>query len=167
MNETGAPRQSPGPQFDVGRSVSRAYTFTRENIAEYCRIAGDPNPLHLDHEYASSTKFGGIIACAAHSTGVLVSVLADAFSRNGESVGLGFSFTLRRAVPEGCQGDLVWTIVGQEWSSKLKGHVIELRGELRDSVSGLAMVQADGRLLVLADPASEKATPGKPVERSS
>lgn len=165
MNGTGLPRQSPGPQFEVGRTVSRAYTFTRENIAEYCRIAGDPNPLHHDADYAA-TRFGGIIACAAHSTGVLVSVLADAFSRNGESVGLGFSFTLRKAVPAGCNADLVWTIIAQEWSDKLNGFVVEIRGELLDQQSGRAMVQGEGRLLVLATANGKSETPATPSERS-
>ena len=146
----------PGPLFEVGRTVSRAYTFTRENIAEYCRIAGDPNPLHLDPEAAANSRFGKIIACAAHSTGVLVSVLADGFSKNGESVGLGFTFTLRRAVPEGCEADLIWTVASREWSTKLKGTVVSLTGELRDRQSGLAMVKSEGRLLVLAAPVGDE-----------
>lgn len=133
--------------FHVGRTATRNYQFTEENIAAYSNISGDTNPLHLDPEFASRSKFGGIIACAAHSTGVLVSVLADEFSRSGEVVGLGFSFTLRRAVKAGCDAELIWTITGSKWSEKLKGRVISLEGEVRDKSTGRSLVIAHGDML--------------------
>ncbi|MEQ8824209.1 MAG: MaoC family dehydratase [Filomicrobium sp.] len=154
----------PGPLFEVGRTVTRTYRFTRENIADYARMSGDTNPLHLDPEVAGNSRFGKIIACAAHSTGILISVLADGFSQNGESVGLGFTLTLRRAVPEGCDAELVWTVQSVDWSEKLRGFVAELSGELREKSTDQAMVMAQGRLLVLGDqetaPAHEKSVEG-------
>lgn len=114
-------------------------------------MSGDTNPLHFDPEVAGNSRFGKIIACAAHSTGILISVLADGFSQKGESVGLGFTLTLRRAVPEGCDAELAWTVQSVDWSEKLRGFVAELSGELRDRSNGQAMVMAEGRLLVLGD----------------
>jgi 3-hydroxybutyryl-CoA dehydratase len=137
--------------FAVGRVVSRGYEFTPENIAAYADMAGDPNPLHHDAEFAERSRFGGIIASAAHSTGVLVSVLADKFSKNGESVGLGFSFTLRRGVKAGASTDLEWTITGRYFSEKLRGIVVELNGQLRDRETGQAYVLGEGRLLLVGE----------------
>ncbi len=134
----------------VGDSVSRDYTFTVENIARYAEISGDTNRLHLDADFAAESRFGTIIASAAHSTGVLISVLADAFAPNGEAVGLGFDLTLRRAVKAGTQTRLVWTITERGWSEKLKGEVVVLTGEVREAESGAVLVKANGRMLVLA-----------------
>ena len=35
---------------------------TEERIRAYAEASGDHNPVHLDHEYAKTTQFGGIIA---------------------------------------------------------------------------------------------------------
>ncbi len=141
--------------FAIGRVVSRRYAFTAENIKAYAEMAGDTNPLHHDPELATASRFGEIIAAAAHSTGVLISVAADKFARNGESVGLGFNLTLRRAVKAGSVTDLIWKITGKEWSDKLGGTVVELAGEIRDINSNLPLLLAEGRMLVLSTPETQ------------
>lgn len=135
--------------FRIGRVVTKTYAFTAENIAAYARIAGDTNVLHLDEAIAKDSRFGGIIACAAHSTGVLISVLADQFARNGEAVGLGFDLTLRRAVKAGTTTELRWIVTSKERSQKLSGEVVELSGEVRDIDSGELLVRGEGRMLVI------------------
>lgn len=142
---------TPPDLFAIGRVVSRRYTFTAENIKAYAEMAGDTNPLHHDAEIANASRFGGIIAAAAHSTGVLISVAADKFAKNGESVGLGFDLTLRRAVKAGTETDLIWEITSNDWSEKLKGYVVELAGEIRDINTDLPLLLANGRMLVLDD----------------
>ena len=37
-------------------------TISNKQISAYANASGDKNPLHLDDEFASSTRFGGIIA---------------------------------------------------------------------------------------------------------
>ncbi|MCH9809042.1 MAG: MaoC family dehydratase [Alphaproteobacteria bacterium] len=141
------PSPHPTATYEIGRTATRDYLFTEQNIAAYSKMAGDTNPLHLDPQFAKNSKFGAVIASAAHSTGVLVSVLADEYSRRGEAVGLGFTFTLRRAVKAGCHTELIWTITGSEVSKKLKGLVISLSGEVRDKTTGQPLVIAEGKLL--------------------
>jgi len=142
-------RTASADPIEVGRLVSRRYTFTTENIRAYAEMAGDTNRLHHDLEFAKASRFGGLIASAAHSTGVLFSVAADKFAPNGEAVGLGFSLTLRRAVRAGAETDLIWKISGRDWCGKLNGTVIEMAGEIRDINSTQTLVKAEGRMLML------------------
>ena len=44
------------------RLPSLERTITQEQIERYAHAAGDFNPIHLDHEFAASTDFGGTIA---------------------------------------------------------------------------------------------------------
>lgn len=133
----------------VGYEVVRAYSFTADAIKAYAVMAGDTNRLHLDEAFATESRFGGLIACAAHSTGVLMSVLADVFSPNGEAVGLGFDLMLRRAVTAGTEAELAWTVTERAMSDKLLGEVVTLAGEVREARTGKVFVKGTGRLLVL------------------
>ncbi|MFP6730519.1 MAG: MaoC family dehydratase [Alphaproteobacteria bacterium] len=49
-------------ELDVGMSAIYSKTVTESDINLFCAISGDTNPLHLDHEYAATTMFGGPIA---------------------------------------------------------------------------------------------------------
>lgn len=49
-------------ELEVGMSDVYSKTITESDINLYCAISGDTNPLHLDHEYAATTMFGGPIA---------------------------------------------------------------------------------------------------------
>jgi 3-hydroxybutyryl-CoA dehydratase len=138
--------------YAPGRTVSLRYMFTVENIEAYATMAGDSNPLHHDRAFAKKSRFGTIIASAAHATGVLMSVVAEKFAKNGEAVGLGFSFTLRRAVKAGTDTDLIWRVSDKHWSEKLNGLVVELAGVVRERDGGLPLVMAEGRMLVLSPP---------------
>lgn len=150
---TNAP-QSAADLHEVGRVVARRYTFSAENIKAYAEMAGDTNPLHHDAAMAAESRFGALIASAAHSTGVLISVAADKFSPNGEAVGLGFSLTLRRAVKAGTETDLIWEITGKEFSDKLNGTVVELAGQIRDVKHSMPLLMAKGSMLLLPTPAT-------------
>lgn len=47
----------PGSTF-----VSRARTVRRSDLRAFAALSGDRNPLHLDQRYASTTRFGRIVA---------------------------------------------------------------------------------------------------------
>ena len=49
-------------ELEVGMSDIYSKTVTESDISLFCAISGDTNPLHLDHEYAATTMFGGPIA---------------------------------------------------------------------------------------------------------
>ena len=52
-----------GPAAEEGRvlpSVKRL--VTQERIEQYAATSGDYNPIHVDHEFAARSQFGGTIA---------------------------------------------------------------------------------------------------------
>ena len=49
-------------ELSVGMTDIYSKTITESDINLFCAISGDTNPLHLDHEYAATTMFGGPIA---------------------------------------------------------------------------------------------------------
>ncbi|MCH7932037.1 MAG: MaoC family dehydratase [Proteobacteria bacterium] len=67
-----------GYRFDdlrIGMTAVYAKTITESDINLFCAISGDTNPLHLDHEYARTTMFGGPIAHGMLSASLISTVI--------------------------------------------------------------------------------------------
>jgi len=47
--------------IQVGQSAEVAKRFTQEDVEGFANISGDNNPLHLDPEFAATTRFGSPI----------------------------------------------------------------------------------------------------------
>lgn len=138
------------PALSVGSEIRGTYAFTADNISNYARLAQDFNPLHHDAEIAGKSRFGTLIAAAAHSTGVFTSLLATHFAPQGQALGLEFSFKLRRAVRNGVTAQMLWTIVSSNHSDKLGGLLIDVQGTVSDE-AGTVLIEGQGRLLYLAN----------------
>jgi 3-hydroxybutyryl-CoA dehydratase len=59
--------------FEVGQTASFTKTFTDEDVRRFVEITGDTNPLHVDDQYAASTRFGrrilhGMLSASIFST---------------------------------------------------------------------------------------------------
>jgi acyl dehydratase len=137
----------------VGDRVEQEVHFTAENIAAFARSAGDMNPLHHDVDMAAKSRFGGIIASGTHYTALMMGLVATHFTRRRSSVGLGFEFTFRRAVPAGSTMRMAWEVMRIEKQPLLGGDVLHLEGWMHDVAGGQLMVKATARLLMLADQA--------------
>ena len=59
----------------VGMTAVYSKTITESDINMFCAISGDTNPLHLDHEYARTTMFGGPIAHGMLSASIISTVI--------------------------------------------------------------------------------------------
>ena len=133
--------------IEIGDTVTRPYVFTRENIKLFADETGDNNPLHHDEAEAGASRFGGIIACGAHMSGVLMSLGATQLAGKKENVGLEFTFRFVKAIPAGTETTLSWTITAIEPSEKLKGHLIFGDGQIADA-SGVVYVTAKSKAVM-------------------
>jgi acyl dehydratase len=63
--------------FSPGDRASRSLTITDEMIRAFADLTGDHNPVHLDDNYAASTRFGRRIAHGMIAAGLVSAALAN------------------------------------------------------------------------------------------
>jgi 3-hydroxybutyryl-CoA dehydratase len=59
----------------VGDSASLTKTITDADIRAFAELSGDRNPIHLDDEYAATTRFGRRIAHGMLTASLISTVL--------------------------------------------------------------------------------------------
>src|SRR5947207_4887381 len=75
-------------KFKPGDTASISKTITDDDIQKFADASGDHNPLHLDDEFAKSTRFGRRIAQGMLSASLISAVIADQLPGQG-SIYLG------------------------------------------------------------------------------
>lgn len=63
-------------EIEVGDLVEFSKTITEADVDRFAAASGDTNPLHLDEEFASETRFGDRIAHGALVSGLISAALA-------------------------------------------------------------------------------------------
>ena len=61
--------------FRVGEKASLTRTVTEQDITAFAQLTGDTNPMHLDDDYARTTRFGRRIAHGLLTAGLISAVL--------------------------------------------------------------------------------------------
>ena len=61
--------------FDIGEQASLSKVISMHDIETFAGLVGDDNPLHVDAEYAATTRFGGRIAHGILVSGLISAVL--------------------------------------------------------------------------------------------
>lgn len=64
----------------IGDTFSTTREITDELIRDFARVSGDHNPIHLDEEFAKSTRFGRRIAHGMLSGAFISAVLGNEFN---------------------------------------------------------------------------------------
>jgi 3-hydroxybutyryl-CoA dehydratase len=59
----------------IGDSASLVKTFSDQDVRTFAEISGDNNPIHLDDEYAATTRFGNRIVHGILTSGLLSALL--------------------------------------------------------------------------------------------
>jgi len=74
--------------FKVGDSAEITKTIEQSDIDAFASVTGDRNPVHVDEEFAKSTRFGKRIAHGMLTASLISAVLANKLPGEG-SVYLG------------------------------------------------------------------------------
>jgi len=86
--------------LNIGDSFSIDRLITSDDVQLFADVTGDDNPLHVDEEYASQTRFGRPVAHGVLLLGVISKVLGRDFPGPG-SIAVSISCKFLRPVPVG------------------------------------------------------------------
>ncbi|HUQ33461.1 MAG TPA: MaoC family dehydratase [Pyrinomonadaceae bacterium] len=67
----------------VGDTAELSRTVTDDDVRAFADLTGDHNPVHLDEDYASSTRFGRRVAHGMLTASLISSVLANKLPGEG------------------------------------------------------------------------------------
>ncbi len=85
----------------VGDSASMEKQFSQQDVADFARISGDNQPLHLDEAYAATTHFKKRIAHGMLSAGLISAALGTKLAPQATVVYLSQSLRFMRPVYPG------------------------------------------------------------------
>jgi 3-hydroxybutyryl-CoA dehydratase len=71
------------PKVEVGARASRTKTITDADIRAFAAASGDTNSIHLDEEYAKTTRFGRRIAHGMLTASLISAVLGNDLPGSG------------------------------------------------------------------------------------
>ena len=83
-------------KIKIGDAASRSKVITDADIRAFAEVSGDHNPLHLDDEFAATTRFGKRIAHGMLSASLISAVLANDLPGQGS---IYLAQTLRFVAP--------------------------------------------------------------------
>ena len=134
-------RTFPGERF------SSDVTLSPEMVSAYAQAVGDDNPVHHDPGFATTTRYGRVIASGTQTTALLLGLSASHFCKTGAMVGLEYWVRFRRPIYADETIRLEWLVVKVTPKPALDGEIVELRGRIRGQ-DGQTALGAKGRVLV-------------------
>ena len=132
-------------EFRVGDRTTFAKTITDADITLFCGVSGDLYPLHVDAEYAKTTRFG---QRAAHGmlTASLLSTVNGAMLQRPGGIYVAQTLHFRRPVFIGdtlTASSEVVELLPQQRRLRCRTQVINQRGKI--VLDGEAILQKDER----------------------
>lgn len=88
--------------LSIGDSFSATRFLSAEDVRTFADLTGDDNPIHVDEEYAETTRFGKPIVHGVLLLGIISKVLGRDFPGHG-SIAVGISCRFLRPVPVGSE----------------------------------------------------------------
>jgi acyl dehydratase len=131
----------------VGERFARRAVFDAASIRQFAAMSGDENPLHHDDGAAAASPFGRLIASGPHVTSLMMGLDATYFSRRFDALGLAFDFRFVKAIAEGTELTLEWTITASEAKPSLAGYLVTVEGRAIDD-AGTVFTTAHGTNLI-------------------
>lgn len=70
-------------QLKIGQSYAMSRAFTRQDVMDFAKLSHDFNPLHMDAEYARSTRFGQLIVPGILTASLFSAIIGTRFPGEG------------------------------------------------------------------------------------
>ena len=80
------------PTIEVGWKEEVKVQITSQIVKQFAEMSGDFNPIHMDENYAKSTKFGGRIAHGMISAAFISRALNEKVGQGGIYLGQSLKF---------------------------------------------------------------------------
>lgn len=124
----------------IGDSDSFDRLWTEEDVNTFAKVSGDMNPLHMDEEYAQTTKFKGRLV---HGMLVasLCSTLVGMYIPGKRCLYLSQSLFFKNPVYIGDTVTITGTVTAKSLSTKIVSIAISIRRGEEEVLEGEARVQ--------------------------
>jgi 3-hydroxybutyryl-CoA dehydratase len=138
--------------LDLGYRFARTLTLSNDEIIAGARFFDDQNPIHNDLTLAATSRFGGLIACGPHVSGIHACMLPTHCTNLGYDV-LGTVFTVRYTAPVHADTlhELAWTITAIT-PHRSGGNLIDWTGTVTNQTTERVCIEATGQILVSQKP---------------
>ncbi len=83
--------------FKIGDTTTAKIVFTKDEVFAFVKLIGDPNPVHLDEEYAKNSYFGQLVVQGMHAGSSFSRVIGASFPGEG-SINIYREFTFIRPI---------------------------------------------------------------------
>jgi 3-hydroxybutyryl-CoA dehydratase len=132
-------------EFRIGDKAVFSKTISEDDIVLFARVSGDEYPLHLDEDYAKTTRFGKRVAHGMLSASMLSTVAGMLLQRPG---GINVEQTVRFRRPVFIGDTLTATsevieLLPKRRRLRCRTTVVNQRGET--IIDGEGIVQKDER----------------------
>jgi 3-hydroxybutyryl-CoA dehydratase len=137
--------------FVIGYRITRTLAFNDDEIIAGAVFLGDRNPLHNDAAAAATSRFGGLIACGPHISGIHACMLPTHCTSLGFDV-VGTTFTTRYTAPvhSNAAHEFTWTVTTTA-PHRSGGFSIDWAGTVMNPTRRIC-IEATGQVLVTNRP---------------
>ncbi|QDK81680.1 MaoC family dehydratase [Spirosoma sp. KCTC 42546] len=118
-------------EFGLNAIHRYAFRFSQAEVADFARVTGDNNPLHLDPDFAAQTPFKRPIIHGMLGASVFTKVLGTEFPGYG-SVYLGQTLEFLRPMFVDTDYEATFTVQSIDPAK----HTAQILGEIRDVKTG-------------------------------
>ena len=118
----------------IGDSISSSRVFTLDDITHFAEVSGDHNPIHLDDNYAATTRFGRRIVHGMLVASSISAIIANQLPGTGS---VYLSQTLKFKAP---------VFPGDEISTEVE--VIDIRSDKPIATLRTTCTKIDGTIVI-------------------
>lgn len=118
----------------VGDNAIEKIVFSKKEVFDFVNLIGDPNPVHLDEEYAKKSYFKRLVVQGMHAGASFSRVIGKSFPGEG-SINMYREFTFIRPI-----------YIDEEYTMKFK--IIEVDKESNVGTIKCRLINSQGKLCI-------------------